>query len=231
VKDVGYLVFDSSKATYWCFTDQHIYELVVQNEDRNVWLYYLDRNMFELAAKHAQVNYASDTDSRVTLHYQTLQQRKQVILKRADYYFSKGRFQLSAKYYAESDLPVEEVILKFVDKNEKTALKEYLSLVLDSLDKNNVMNTKYNFVIILIDTQNMVQTSMLVTWLVDLKLDKVLSLSGQGASKFNIVDNNVMLQEKKLLIDELQTFLTTFKVCTFSHILLNGRLQQSFRTH
>jgi hypothetical protein len=44
----------------------------------------------------------------------------------ANHYFDTGRYLLSASYYAQSSVPFEEVVLKFVEKDERDALRQYL---------------------------------------------------------------------------------------------------------
>jgi hypothetical protein len=42
---------------------------------------------------------------------------------------------LSAKYYAQSTVPFEEVALKFVERDERDALRSYLLTKVDKLKK------------------------------------------------------------------------------------------------
>lgn len=43
------------RRTYWVYTDQSIYELVAENEDRDVWKIYLEKGQFDAALKYAKV--------------------------------------------------------------------------------------------------------------------------------------------------------------------------------
>jgi hypothetical protein len=49
------LVVDSVKRTYWAFTGQSIYELVVEDEDRDVWRLYLKARSYDTALKFCKV--------------------------------------------------------------------------------------------------------------------------------------------------------------------------------
>lgn len=51
----------------------------------------------------------------------------------ADQYFSMGRYIQSAQCYAQSSKSFEEVVLRFVDKNERDALRYYLVAKLERL--------------------------------------------------------------------------------------------------
>ena len=46
---------DPVRRTYWVFTDQSLFELVVGNEDRDVWKIYLQKGQFEVALRYAKV--------------------------------------------------------------------------------------------------------------------------------------------------------------------------------
>ena len=49
------LAADPVRKTYWVYTDQSLFELVVGNEDRDVWKIYLDKTQFEVALRYAKV--------------------------------------------------------------------------------------------------------------------------------------------------------------------------------
>lgn len=46
---------DPVRRTYWVFTDQSLFEIVVGNEDRDVWRIYLEKSQFETALRFAKV--------------------------------------------------------------------------------------------------------------------------------------------------------------------------------
>lgn len=48
------LAADPVRRTYWVFTDQSLFELVVGNEDRDVWKVYLEKGQFEVALRYAK---------------------------------------------------------------------------------------------------------------------------------------------------------------------------------
>jgi hypothetical protein len=49
------LVADPVRHTYWVYTDQTLFELRADNEERDVWRAYLDQGKHDLALKHAKV--------------------------------------------------------------------------------------------------------------------------------------------------------------------------------
>ena len=44
------------RKTYWVYTDQSLFELVVGNEDRDVWKIYLEKGQFDVALRYAKVS-------------------------------------------------------------------------------------------------------------------------------------------------------------------------------
>ena len=50
------LAADPVRKTYWAYTDQSIFELVVNNESRDVWQIYLAQQKFDTALRYAKVS-------------------------------------------------------------------------------------------------------------------------------------------------------------------------------
>lgn len=46
---------DARSGTYWLYTNVALFELVVKDEDRDVWSVYLKQNDYDLALKYAKV--------------------------------------------------------------------------------------------------------------------------------------------------------------------------------
>lgn len=66
---------------------------------------------------------------------QTAPQKDIVLSRQGDSLFEQGRFIPAAQCYAKSSRSFEFVALRFVDANERDALRIYLSERLDLLDK------------------------------------------------------------------------------------------------
>lgn len=113
------MAVDDIKKTFWIFTNQSIYELVIKNEERDVWKLYLEKGQYDTA-----LQYCKDPA-----------QKDKVYTARARDYFDQRRYQMSAKYFAESTVPFEEVSLKFVEKDERDALRVYLISKLERFRK------------------------------------------------------------------------------------------------
>jgi len=49
------LAADPVRKTYWVYTDQSLFELVVGNEDRDVWKVHLDKGQYDTALRYSKV--------------------------------------------------------------------------------------------------------------------------------------------------------------------------------
>lgn len=111
---------DPIQDTHWIYTTAAIYEMVIKNEDKDVWQLYLDKKEYGLALDYCK----------------TGDQRNKVHLAHADQLFSKRHFIASAKYYAMTHISFEQAALKFITRNEKDALRVYLLAKLRQLEDN-----------------------------------------------------------------------------------------------
>lgn len=55
---------DLLRKTCWLYTDQSIFELVINNEDREVWKIYLNRSNWSEALRYAKVSPSTPTTAR-----------------------------------------------------------------------------------------------------------------------------------------------------------------------
>ena len=117
------LLADHKKNTFWLFTNKAIFEIVVRDEDRDIWKILMKRQKFEEA-----LQYANNTT-----------QRDAVATASGDYLLSSGRYAEAAAVYGKSTKPFEEVSLAFLDASEKDALRAYLLTKLDTIKKAATM--------------------------------------------------------------------------------------------
>jgi hypothetical protein len=110
---------DPSDKTHWLYTSQAIFELVVSEEDRDVWRIMLKREEYEPSLRFAK----------------TPQQKDLILSAQADAFFAQGRFHQAAAKYALCSKSFEEVVLRFVDVGERDAMRYYLNSRLDGLKK------------------------------------------------------------------------------------------------
>lgn len=117
------LLTDSMQNTFWLFTGQDIYEIAVDDEDRDVWKVFLQRQMFDEALKYARGSAQKDT----------------VATASGDYLASKGRYSEAAKVWGKSSKGFEEVCLTLINHGEHDALRKYLLSQLSTYKRSSSM--------------------------------------------------------------------------------------------
>ncbi|KAJ2889483.1 tethering complex subunit, partial [Coemansia aciculifera] len=115
------LIVDESKRTCWLFSPANIYELVVTDEDRDVWEIYLQRRQY---------------DSALSRCYNDAQ-RDVVLRAQAEYYFSAGDYARSAECFAQTSVSFEEAVLKFIALKDRYVLKTYIVSKLHTLRRQD----------------------------------------------------------------------------------------------
>lgn len=108
-KAIG-LSVDLQKNTFWLFTTEEIFEVVVRDEDRNVWQIMLRMQQFDTALRYAR----------------TQAQRETVASAYGDHLADKGDFFEAAAVYGRSNKPFEYVALTLIDNDQPDALRKYL---------------------------------------------------------------------------------------------------------
>ena len=117
------LLADQKKNTYWLFTTRDIFEIVVTDEDREVWRIMLKSQQFGLASQYAK----------------TPLQKDAVAMASGDHLISKGQYLEAASVYGKSSRPFEQVALTFIDHGEQDALRKYLLTKISTYKKSYVM--------------------------------------------------------------------------------------------
>jgi hypothetical protein len=121
-RPLGFSV-DIEKNTFWLFTTHEIFEIIVRDEDRNIWQILLDRQQFDAALEHAH----------------TQAQREAVATAHGDHLAARGQHLDAAAVYGRSDKPFEDVVLAFVDCGQPDALRRFLLVKLATTKKAAVM--------------------------------------------------------------------------------------------
>lgn len=114
---------DQKKNTFWLFTTQEIYEIVVTDEDRDVWKVMLDAQKFDLASQYAR----------------SPAQKDAVATASGDYLIKKKQYLEAASVYGKSSRSFEKVALAFIDHGEQDALRKYLLTKVSTYKRTNVM--------------------------------------------------------------------------------------------
>jgi hypothetical protein len=117
------LLTDSMQHTYWLFTSKEIFEIVAEDEDRDVWKVFLQKQMFDQALEYARGSAQKDA----------------VATASGDFLASKGRYLEAAKVWGKSSKGFEEVCLTLINRNEHDALRKYLLTQLSTYKKSSTM--------------------------------------------------------------------------------------------
>ncbi|KAH8821656.1 vacuolar protein sorting protein-like protein DigA [Xylogone sp. PMI_703] len=117
------LFADQQKNTFWLFTTQEIFEIVVTNEDRDVWKVMLQKEQFDAALRYAKGPAQKDA----------------VATASGDYLISKGAFIEAAGVFGRSSKPFEQVALTFIDNDQQDALRKYLLTKITTYKKSSIM--------------------------------------------------------------------------------------------
>ncbi|PCH33839.1 hypothetical protein WOLCODRAFT_130019 [Wolfiporia cocos MD-104 SS10] len=121
-EEVRGMTADPVRKTYWVYTDQSLFELVVSNEHRDVWKIYLEKGKYDLALQYAK----------------TATQRDHVMCAQARAFFDEGRYFPAAQCYSQCSVSFEEVALKFLDAGERDALRSYITSRLERTRKTDL---------------------------------------------------------------------------------------------
>ncbi|KAJ2802253.1 tethering complex subunit [Coemansia guatemalensis] len=115
------LTVDETKRTFWLHSPANIFELVVTDEDRDIWNIYLSRRKFDAALQHCYNDAQRDT----------------VLRAQAELLFTEGDYVRSAECFARTTVSFEEAVLRFMETKDNKVLRSYLLSKLATLRKQD----------------------------------------------------------------------------------------------
>jgi hypothetical protein len=175
------LVADIKKNTYWLFTSQEIFEIVITDENRDVWKIMLKAQHFDTASQFAK----------------TAPQKDAVATASGDYLVWKGQYMEAAAVYGRSTKPFEQVALTFIDKAEHDALRKYLLTKLSTLKKSAIMQ------------RTMVATWLIELYMAKLNiLDDTITTKAELSESMNTAETQDQLS---VIRKEYQDFVSKYK--------------------
>lgn len=110
---------DSHNSTCWVYTTENIYEIVVNDEDREIWKTFLENKNYEEAVRLARDLYSKDI----------------AFIAYGDHCLAEKNYKKAAQLLGASSKPFESVALGFMDAKEYDSLQLYLTTKLKSLSK------------------------------------------------------------------------------------------------
>lgn len=195
------LAADITKNTYWLFTTQEIFEVVVTEEERDIWKILLKAQKFDAAARYAK----------------TSAQKDAVATASGDFMITKGRYMEAAALYGRSTKPFEQIALTFIDNNEQDALRKYLIAKLSTLKKSSIMQ------------RTMVASWVVELYMAKLNsLDDTITTKAELTEGLNMAESKDRLST---LRSEFQDFVTRYKAdldkkTTYEIVSKHGREEE-----
>lgn len=117
------LAKDIVQEQVWMCSEKHMFEIVPEAEDRNVWSLLLRLEQFEDALENCRHN---------------KRHRSRVLAAHADWLFRQGELVESARKFAEAvSVPFEHVALRFLQVDQKAALLEYFYCRMHTCSKDD----------------------------------------------------------------------------------------------
>lgn len=113
------LCSDIHNSTYWAYTTENIYEIVVNDEDREIWKTYLENKNYEEALRLAKDTYSKDA----------------ACIAYGEHLLEEKNYKKAAQILGASSKAFESVGLAFMDANQYDALQIYLTTKLKNLNK------------------------------------------------------------------------------------------------
>ena len=195
------LVADHKNSTFWLFTRREIFEIVVTDEDRDVWKIMLDSKKYELAMQFAH----------------SIAQKEAVAAAMGDHLITKGQFLEAAAVFGKSNRPFEQVALTLIDHGEQDALRKYLITKLTAYKKSSIMQ------------RTMIASWLVEVFMSKLNsLDDTITTNAQLTERKNTADTR---DELSLVRDEFQDFASRYRgdldpETTYEVISSHGREQE-----
>ncbi|CAF1189824.1 unnamed protein product [Rotaria sordida] len=206
---------DQIRDQLWACTDEHVLRYTINDERRDVWRVFMQKQDFQKAFETCVV--VDDPD-------ETARRQRSINSKHADYLFNEKKYTLSATIYATSDTSFEDVTLKFFALRDKEPLREYLQAVLQ-YQKPSTDST---------------QITILTLWLTDLFLNELDELrqkdstttnqtttspNSNNRSPFNLQSQDEFLDEnsRKEKFDEIRR--------KFQYFLRKPEIQSCLKEH
>lgn len=195
------LLTDQKKNTYWLFTTRDIFEIVITDEDRDVWKIMLKSQQFGLASQYAKAPAQKDA----------------VAMASGDHLISKGQYLEAANVYGKSSRPFEQVALTFIDHGEQDALRRYLLTKIATYRKSFIMQ------------RTMIASWLVEIFMSKLNsLDDTITTKAQLTENTNTAETK---DELAIIRKEFQDFVTKYKTdldrkTTYELISSHGREQE-----
>ncbi|CCG83079.1 Vacuolar protein sorting protein DigA [Taphrina deformans PYCC 5710] len=189
------LMADTKEDTYWMYTRTELYEIVITDESQNMWAIFLKQKDYDAALKYT--NKPAHTDLIYGAQAQSL--------------MDKQLYVEAAEIFGRTTLPLEQVALRFLDLNERDALRTYLVKKLEGQKKSAEM-----------------QRTTLATWVLELFMSRLSTLDDMHN---NLRDPEQGALDRRTIKAEYSIFISKHKAdldkdATYALINSHGRSEE-----
>lgn len=195
------LFSDLKKNTFWMVTAEEVFEIVANDESRDIWKIMLNQQQFDAASQFAK----------------TKAQKDAVATASGDYLVNKEQYMEAAVVYGRSSKAFEEVAITFIDAGESDALRKYLLTKLSALKQAAIMQ------------RTMVAAWIVELYMAKLNiLDDTITTKAELAEGINTAESKDQLSEIRR---EYQDFVRRYKSdldvkTTYETISAHGREEE-----
>ncbi|KAL9107841.1 MAG: hypothetical protein Q9227_007356 [Pyrenula ochraceoflavens] len=175
------LMSDMKKNTFWLFTNQEIFEVVANEEERDVWKVMLQNQDFDGALKYARSS----------------AQRDSVATASGDYLSAKGQFLEAANVWGRSSKAFEEVCLNFIDNGEDDALRKYLLTKITTYKRSSIMQ------------RTMIASWLMQVYMA--KLNSLDDMISTKAELMENTSTSSAENERRSVLEEFKQFISKYK--------------------
>jgi vacuolar protein sorting-associated protein 18 len=175
------LVADPKKNTFWLFTSQEIFEVVANEEDRNLWKIMLKQQRYDEALRYAKGSFQKDA----------------VATASGDHLSNQGKYLEAASIWGKSSKAFEEVCLSLIDNGQEDALRKYLLTKLGMYKKSSTMQ------------RTMTATWLVQVYMA--KLNTLDDMVATKAELLEDTDTKGAKDQLQLMVKEYQDFVSRYK--------------------
>ncbi|ODQ77248.1 hypothetical protein BABINDRAFT_163747 [Babjeviella inositovora NRRL Y-12698] len=143
--------YQSDTATFWLYSTHQIWEIVPNNESKDIWELFVARNEYDEALK--------STDSALVRNLIQIRQGRQCL--------SEGKFKEGANLLANTTEPFESIALNLMDDTET-----------DADTQTEKTDALLDYLLLTFKGANALQKKLLSSWIVELYITKLNQIEG-----------------------------------------------------
>ncbi|ODV86934.1 hypothetical protein CANARDRAFT_195421 [[Candida] arabinofermentans NRRL YB-2248] len=182
--------------TYWLHSSYQVYELVVNNENSDIWKIMTEKSMFDEA-----LTLLSQSPGSYAV------QQDMILIAKGNHLLKTGKYEEAAKVLGKTSESFENTALQLMELKNDTSLRSYLMTKLNHLPKSFSM-----------------QRTMISSWLVESYIEKLNGLDNQLLDKSIADCKKEVLESFHQFLNEYKDLLD--KETTYQIIISHNRKEE-----